>query len=52
MEDGQRVGMIETDPQGTVSKWGRRRTYREPRIARVSTSIEIERALLFLRRDG
>src|ERR1700680_497871 len=52
MEDGQHVGIIETDPQGTVSKWGRRRTNPEPRIARVSTSIEIERALLFLRRDG
>jgi chromosome partitioning protein len=52
MEDGQRVGIIETDPQGTVSKWGRRRTNPEPRFARVSTPIEIERALLFLRRDG
>ncbi len=52
MEDGQRVGIIETDPQGTVSKWSRRRTNPEPRIARVSTPIEIERALLFLRRDG
>jgi len=52
MEDGQRVGIIETDPQGTVSKWGRRRTNREPRISRVSISIEIERALLYLRRDG
>jgi chromosome partitioning protein len=52
MEDGQRVGIIETDPQGTVSKWGRRRTNREPRIARVSISIEIERALRYLRRDG
>jgi chromosome partitioning protein len=52
MEDGQRVGIIETDPQGTVSKWGRRRANPEPRIARVSTAIEIEQALLFLRRDG
>jgi chromosome partitioning protein len=52
MEDGQRVGMIETDPQGTISKWGRRRANFEPRIARVSTAIEIERALLFLRREG
>jgi chromosome partitioning protein len=52
MEVGQRVGMIETDPQGTVSKWGRRRTNPEPRVARVSSSNEIERVLLFLRRDG
>jgi chromosome partitioning protein len=52
IEDGQRVGMIETDPQGTVSKWGRRRANPEPRIACVSTAIEIERTLLFLRRNG
>jgi chromosome partitioning protein len=52
MEAGQRVGIIETDPQGTITKWGRRRTNPEPRFARVSTPIEIERALLFLRRDG
>jgi len=52
METGQRVGIIETDPQGTVSKWGRRRTNPEPRLARVSTTIEIERALQFLKRDG
>jgi chromosome partitioning protein len=52
LEDGQRVGLIETDPQGTVSKWGRRRTEPGPRIARVSTSIELKRALQFLRRDG
>jgi chromosome partitioning protein len=52
MEDGQRVGIIETDPQGTISKWSRRRTNSEPRIARVSTPIEIERALKFLERDG
>jgi chromosome partitioning protein len=52
MEAGQRVGIIETDPQGTVSKWSRRRTNPEPRIACVSTPIEIERALRFLKRDG
>ena len=52
MEDEQRVGIIETDTQGTVSKWGRRRSSTEPRIARVSTPIELERTLLFLKRDG
>ena len=52
MEDGQRVGLIETDPQGTVSKWGRRRGNSEPSIARVSSGIEIERVLRFLKRDG
>ena len=52
IEAGQRVGVIETDPQGTVSKWGRRRTHLEPRIARVSLPIEVERACQSLRRDG
>jgi len=45
IEDGLRVGMIETDPQGTVSSWGRRRTNPEPRIERARSSSEIDRAL-------
>jgi chromosome partitioning protein len=52
MDDGQRVGVIEADPQGTIWKWGQRRTNPEPRIERAGTGIEIERALLHLRRDG
>ena len=52
IEHGQRVGVIETDPQGTVLKWSQRRTNPEPRVARVGTAKEIERALLLLRRDG
>ena len=51
IEDGQRVGMIETDPQGTVSSWGRRRKNPEPRIERASSSSEIDRALQFFKRN-
>jgi chromosome partitioning protein len=52
IESGQRVGMIETDPQGTVSNWGRRRGISEPCIVRVSNENEIERALMRFKRDG
>jgi chromosome partitioning protein len=52
MDDGQRVGVIEADPQGTILNWGRRRTNPEPRIERASSSTAIERAILDLERDG
>ena len=52
MASGQRVALIEADQQETVSNWGRRRTLPEPRIERVGSSTEIERALVVLRRSG
>jgi len=52
MDDGHRVGMIETDPQGTLSNWGRRRTNPEPRIERAGGGMAIERAVLGLQRNG
>jgi len=52
MEEGQRVGMIEADPQGTLASWGRRRTNPKPRIERVGSGANIERAIFDLRRDG
>jgi chromosome partitioning protein len=52
MEDGQRVGVIEVDPQGTISSWGRRRANPKPLIERAGSGIEIERALVHLQRDG
>lgn len=52
MEDGQRVAIIETDRQGTVSNWGCRRTLAEPRIERVGSRIEIERVLPMLEHNG
>jgi chromosome partitioning protein len=52
IEDAHRVALIETDRQGTVANWGRRRTLAEPRIARANTGLEIERALRLARRGG
>jgi chromosome partitioning protein len=52
MEAGQRVGVIEADAQGTISKWGVRRASPNPRIERVGSGSDIERALARLRRDG
>jgi len=51
IEDGQRVVMIEADPQGTVSKWGRRRTNLAPRIDRVGNGIEIRESLAGLEQE-
>jgi chromosome partitioning protein len=50
--DGHRVAMIDTDPQGTVSNWGRRRTIPEPYIHRLGSGIELERPLQAFRRAG
>jgi chromosome partitioning protein len=52
MEQGQRVGMIETDLQGTLINWSRRRVHSEPRVACAGTAIEIERMLHSLRHKG
>jgi len=52
MGDGHRVALVDTDPQGTVSNWGRRRAVPEPQIYRVSGGTELERALLGLKRAG
>ena len=50
--DGHRVAIIDTDPQGTVSNWGRRRTAPEPYIHRLGSDIELERPLLAFRQTG
>src|SRR5579871_65024 len=52
MDAGERVGVIDTDPQGTVSNWGRRRTNPNPRIERAGSGQAIAGALLDLRRRG
>jgi chromosome partitioning protein len=51
-ENGHRVALMETDQQGTVSNWGRRRTISEPRIDRLDSTTEVERALLALKHNG
>jgi chromosome partitioning protein len=52
MEDGHRVGLVEADPQGTVSKWGRRRGNRDPCIHRVGSGIEMAELLSGLAREN
>ena len=45
MEDGERVFILETDPQGTVSYWSARRSNPEPAIERITNRFRLERAL-------
>ena len=52
VENGHRVAIIDTDPQGTVSNWGRRRAAPEPYVHRLGSGIELERPLLAFRRAG
>jgi chromosome partitioning protein len=52
MDDGQRVGMIEADPQGTISNWGRRRANRKIRIEHADDGIAVEHAMHQLRQEG
>jgi len=48
MQDGERVFMLETDRQGTVSNWGMRRANPEPGIQRIADGSELERSLQLL----
>ena len=52
IEAGESVFMIETDRQGTVSKWGARRSNPEPGIDRVGGGFGLERALKLLAAEG
>jgi chromosome partitioning protein len=52
LEDGERVAILETDPQGTVANWGLRRAKPEPAVARITCAFELERALRSLAADG
>ena len=52
MQDGHKVCLLETDPQGTVSKWRRRRTHSEPVVETISADYEIEQKLSLLRHNG
>jgi chromosome partitioning protein len=48
MQDGHKVCLLETDPQGTVSNWRRRRTLSEPMVETVIAGFEIEQKLPLL----
>ena len=52
MEDGERVCMLETDPQGTSSNWGKRRANPEPAVERIADRFQLERTLRMLVRGS
>jgi chromosome partitioning protein len=52
MVDGHRVALVDTDRQGTVKSWGRRRTLAEPHVEPAGSGTDIERVLLTLGRNG
>jgi chromosome partitioning protein len=48
MENGERVAIVEADPQGTISKRKERRGHPYPRVVRVADPAEIAGALVSL----
>jgi chromosome partitioning protein len=52
MEDGERVFMLETDRQGTISNWAARRANTEPVVERVAHRFQLERTLRAVERRG
>jgi hypothetical protein len=46
MGNGERVAIVEADPQGTTSKWIERRGHPYPRVVRVADPAEIEGPLV------
>lgn len=49
---GERVFLLDTDPQGTLSKWIERRENEEPGFDRVLSSVALEKALATLGSAG
>jgi chromosome partitioning protein len=52
MQDGQTVRLIETDPQGTLSNWKRRRTNAEPLVEPINNTGEIAQRLQAYQQSG
>ena len=52
MGNGERVAIVEADPQGTTSKWIERRGHPYPRVVRVADPADIEGALISLEAEG
>jgi chromosome partitioning protein len=52
MQDGHTVRLIETDPQGTISNWKRRRTDAEPIVEPINNTGEIPQRLQAYERCG
>lgn len=45
LECGERVTILDTDPQGTVSNWASRRAQQPPEVIRAGNGFELERSL-------
>jgi len=52
MQDGEKVYILETDRQGTISNWGVRRSNPLPDIDQVENAASLEQALVLLRSKG
>jgi chromosome partitioning protein len=50
--DGERVAILETDPQGTIANWGLRRASPEPSIVRIAYAFQVERSQQSLAAEG
>jgi len=52
MENGERVALVEADPQGTISSWKERRGEAFPRVEKAADPAGIERVLSRLAAEG
>ena len=52
LEAGERVTILDTDPQGTVSNWASRRAQQRPEVIRAGNGFELERILRSITRSG
>ena len=52
LEAGERVTILDTDPQGTVSNWAARRAQQRPEVIRAGNGFELERILRSITRSG
>jgi chromosome partitioning protein len=52
MENGERVALVEADPQGTIWRWKERRGEAYPRVDRVSDAAYMEPVLARLEAEG
>jgi chromosome partitioning protein len=52
MENGERVALVEADPQGTIWRWKERRGSAYPRVDRVTDPADLEPVLARLEAEG